>query len=148
MESDNKWHLRFLEVAKLISTWSKDPRTKVGAVIVHPRKNKIIATGYNGFPRFMIDKEEDYLDRLKKTKYTVHAELNAILNAEMSVDGCFIYCTHTPCFDCAKAIVQSGIDRVFASEIFHRPEQNHDFEEIKQYLNDNGIKLKVLDVHR
>ena len=107
-----KWDSRFLEVAKLISTWSKDPSTKVGAVIVSPNR-KILSTGYNGLPRGITDSKERLTNREIKLSMVVHAEMNAIHQAERDLNGTWIYVSHFfVCSECAKHIVQSGISRV------------------------------------
>lgn len=111
-----KWDKNFIELAKTISTWSKDPSTKVGAVAVGD-KRQIIATGYNGFPRNI----GDYSDRLEnreiKYKYTIHAEMNCIYNATfngVSLNGSSLYIYGLPvCSECAKGIIQVGVKRVF-----------------------------------
>lgn len=108
----SEWDLRFLEVARLVSTWSKDPSTKVGAVIVDPYTRMIISTGYNGFPRGVNDTAERYNDRPTKYALVVHAEANAILNAPHRPIECTLFVTLAPCAECAKLIIQSGIARV------------------------------------
>ena len=113
---DIKWNKRFLELAKHISSWSKD-KTKVGAVIVDPETKQVIGMGYNGFPRGVDDTEERINDRETKLHFICHAELNAILNSNRSVRGCEIYVYPTlmvpnSCPECSKAIVQSGIKKV------------------------------------
>lgn len=109
---EKKWDLRFLDLANHISQWSKDPSTKVGAVIVDANR-RVIAMGYNGFPRYVNDAPERYADREVKLSHVVHAELNAILNSVGSVEGCTLYVTPlAPCDRCAVAIIQSGIERV------------------------------------
>lgn len=113
----NKWHNRFLELAKHVSSWSKDT-TKVGAVIVDPNTKKVVGLGYNGFPRFVNDDPDRYSDRDTKLKFVCHAELNAILNANGPVAGCDIYVYPTmmnpaACPECSKAIVQSGIKTLY-----------------------------------
>ena len=114
-----KWDIRFLELAKHISTWSKDPSTKVGAVIV--RDKKIIGVGYNGFPANIAD-DDRYHDRDKKYGMIIHAEMNAILNSGESVDGCTVYTYPLPpCNDCAKIIIQAGIKKIVTPEI----DENH-----------------------
>jgi dCMP deaminase len=101
------WDKRFIEAARLFASWSKDPSTQVGAVIVDT-EHRIIGVGYNGFPRFI--KDDDRLNsRVLKLDLMVHAELNAILNATKSVVGAEIYVTHPPCVKCASVIIQSGI---------------------------------------
>ena len=113
------WHDRFLGLAKHVAdSWSKDPSTKVGAVIVDPETNIVVGMGYNGFPRGVDDNEERYNDREVKRKLVCHAELNAILNANKSVRGCDIYVYPTimkpaSCSECSKAISQAGIKRLF-----------------------------------
>jgi len=67
-----KWDRRFLEMAGLVASWSKDPSTQVGAVIVRPNKT-IVSVGYNGFPRAVRDDQSLYQDRPTKLMRTVHA---------------------------------------------------------------------------
>jgi dCMP deaminase len=94
-----------------VAGWSKDPSTKVGAVIVDPRR-VVRGMGYNGFPRGVCDTPERYADRPTKYKLVVHAEANAILNATGDVRGCVLYCTWHPCSACAALIAQAGIAEV------------------------------------
>lgn len=110
----DKWHTRFMEVAKLVSSWSKDPSTKTGAIVVGPDK-EIRATGYNGFVRGVDDDKTERYERPTKYDFFEHAERNAIFNASLtgtSLKGCVMYATHFPCTDCARAIIQSGIKLV------------------------------------
>ncbi|MBQ8057573.1 MAG: dCMP deaminase family protein [Ruminococcus sp.] len=108
------WDEYFMGVALLAAKRSKDPNTQVGACIVD-ENNIIISTGYNGFPYGCSDDtfpwERDGDDT--KYKYVVHAELNAILNANgKSLKGATLYVDLFPCNECAKAIIQSGIKEV------------------------------------
>lgn len=115
----NKWHYRFMELAFLISTWSKDPSTKTGAVVVGPDR-EIRATGYNGLVRGVDDDIKERMERPTKYDFFEHAERNAIYNACLtgtSLKGCILYATHTPCTDCARAIIQSGIKMVVTNKI-------------------------------
>ena len=110
------WDEYFMGVALLSSKRSKDPNTQVGACIVNENK-VIVGTGYNGTPRGWDDKKFPWTVKGEpideKYPYVVHAELNAILNANTSsLKNCTIYATFLPCNECAKAIVQSGINRV------------------------------------
>lgn len=105
-----------MAVAKLAGMRSKDPNTQVGACIVS-NDNKILSMGYNGFPMGCSDdefpwaREGDTLDT--KYVYTVHSELNAILNYRGgSLEGAKIYVSLFPCNECAKAIIQSGIKTI------------------------------------
>ena len=108
---EHKWPRRFLKLAQEVATWSKDPNTKVGAVIVDER-NRIVGLGYNGFPRGVADSPALYSDRESKLSLVVHAEANAILNSNRVVSGCHLYTSLPPCNECAKLIIQAGISRV------------------------------------
>ncbi len=115
MNENLLWDHRFVALAQHISLWSKDPSTKVGAVIVRPNKT-IASVGYNGFPRGVDDSPSLYENREIKYARVVHAELNAILNSPERPEGYTIY-THScgwgpACSNCAAAIIQSGIVRV------------------------------------
>lgn len=107
---------RYINLAKEIAKWSKDPSRKIGAIIVGDA-GQIISQGYNGFPRGIWDTEERLNDRETKYKYVVHAEMNAIFNAvhnNASTVGSSMYVTGLPvCRECAKAIIQVGIKNVF-----------------------------------
>jgi len=105
-----KWDLRFLRLAKEIATWSKDPSTKCGAVIV---KDKfMVSSGFNGYAKGVAD-DESLLDRDLKYRKVLHAELNSILYAKQDLTGCTMYVyPMPPCARCAAAIIQSGIVRV------------------------------------
>lgn len=107
------WDQYFLQLATLAATRSKDRSVHVGAVIVDVHHN-IRATGYNGFPRGVADSYDWRHQRPTKYKFTEHAERNAIYSAArsgVSTEGCTIYCTHAPCSDCARAVIQAGIIR-------------------------------------
>lgn len=108
------WDEYFMGVAILASKRSKDPNTQVGACIVDD-SNIILSTGYNGFPMGCSDDEYPWAREGEETKYpyVVHAELNAILNANgRNLRGSRIYVALFPCNECAKAIIQSGIKEV------------------------------------
>ncbi len=111
----NKWDKNFLQLAKMVSVFSKDPSTKVGAVIVDG-DNRVVSIGYNGFPKGI--KDDNRLDN-RELKYdmVIHAEANALLFANTSVKGCTIYTwPFQPCSRCASLIIQSGIRRVVSVE--------------------------------
>jgi len=105
-----KWDKRFLQLAEHVSTWSKDPSTKCGAVIADS-KNRIISLGYNGFPRGIDDL--NYHDRKLKYEKVLHSECNALLFAKGDVIGCTMYVyPMPPCSRCMSMIIQSGIIRI------------------------------------
>lgn len=98
-------------LAECVAGWSKDPSTQVGAVIADEH-HRILAVGYNGFPRGIDDSEERLNDRQTKYAHMVHGEVNAILNATRDVSNCVLYVTLFPCVECTKLIIQSGIREV------------------------------------
>jgi dCMP deaminase len=109
------WDDRFLELATVISSWSKDPSTKVGAVIVDD-DNRVISIGYNGFPKGIKD-DHRLSNRDLKYEMIVHAEANALLFANAPVKGCTIYTwPFQPCSRCASLIIQAGVRRVVSVE--------------------------------
>lgn len=111
-----KWDKRFLDLAKHVAQWSKDPGTQCGAVIVRPDRT-IASIGFNGLPRGVEDSPERLLDRDKKLQYVVHAETNAILTAHEQLKDYAIYVwPFQPCCHCAAAIIQSGITEVHCPE--------------------------------
>ena len=111
----NKWDIRYLDLAKEIASWSKDPSKQIGAVAIG-EKGQVLAQGYNGFPRGIDDSKEKYLDRETKYKYVVHAEMNCIYNATyngVSLQGATLYIYGLPtCSECAKGLIQVGVKRV------------------------------------
>jgi dCMP deaminase len=106
----DKWDQRFLEMASLVSTWSKDPSTKCGAVIVRPDLT-ICSVGYNGFPRYMSDAPWLYEHRETKYSRVVHCEVNALIAAAENVSGYTLYTTGMCCDRCAVQLIQAGVGR-------------------------------------
>lgn len=142
LNSNIKWEGRFVELAELISTWSKDT-TKVGAVIVKDRH--ILSTGYNGFPKGVVDSLKRINDRETKLRLTVHAEMNAILQAvkhgvNISEASIYIY-GRMPCKDCAKHIVAAGIKQVVFKSNNTTPSQEwlDSLPHVKDLFNEAGV---------
>jgi dCMP deaminase len=109
-----KWDARFLDLARHVATWSRDPSTQTGAVIVRPNRT-IASVGYNGFPRNCNDDPALYADRAVKYSRIVHCEMNAILNARESLEGYTLYTVpFCSCERCAPHVIQAGIKRCVA----------------------------------
>lgn len=104
------WDSRFLDLAHHVSLWSKDPSTKVGAVLVGDKRE--VAIGYNGFPPGIRDTHFRLHTRDVKLRYTIHAERNVLDNAYFPTKGATLYTTHPPCTGCALSIISKGISRV------------------------------------
>ena len=142
----NDWDKRYLDIADQISSWSKDPSTKIGAIVVG-NKGQILTQGYNGFPRGIKDCSDKYNNRNLKYDYIVHAEENAIYNATNSgvpLEGATMYITGLPtCHRCAKAIIQVGIKRVFIRAKI--PERWIDSWTLtKNLFNENSILIDII----
>jgi dCMP deaminase len=111
MHNELKWNKRYLDMAKLVSSWSKDPSTQCGAVIVNA-DNEIVSVGFNGFPKNVADTEPRLNNRELKYAITLHAERNAILFAKQSLKDCTLYTFPMQCCsECAAMAIQSGIKR-------------------------------------
>ena len=110
-----KWDLRFMDIARAVATWSKDPSSQIGAVAVNDER-RILATGYNGFPKGIEDTPERLEDRSQKYALIIHAEMNALMNALYSgvtLKGSTLYVYGLPiCPSCSKCVIQAGIKRV------------------------------------
>jgi dCMP deaminase len=133
-----------LDLAFAVSDRSRDPSTKVGAVII--RHDKTIASmGYNGFPRTMEDKEEWWNDRPEKYARVIHAEMNALLNAKESVLGMTLYVTHPCCEHCAKHVIAAGITKVvFATSDEIR--ERFDIAKSLELFSDCGVQVTEVEL--
>jgi dCMP deaminase len=111
-----KWDRRFIDMAKLVASWSKDPSTKCGAVVVRPDRT-VATVGFNGFPKGVSDADELYADRETKYSRVVHAEQNALLHTGNERLTGFTMYTWPPgfgptCDRCAAHVIQAGIKHV------------------------------------
>ena len=114
--TEEKWHIRFVRLAQEVSTWSLDPSTKVGCVLV--KNKRVVSTGYNGFPKNISDSFDRLLDREHKYEITVHAEVNAVTTAALhgvSTEGCAAYVTFSPCSRCASVLINAGITSIYVA---------------------------------
>lgn len=148
-ETERKWALRFLGLCDHIASWSEDRDFQVGCVIVGPG-HEIRATGYNGLPRGVSDKDDARFDRASGEKFywVEHAERNAIYNAMrygVQLAGCTLYVNRFPCADCGRAIIQSGILRIVSPPI---PQNDgaldHSFQVSAQMLREAGVAMEHL----
>ncbi len=138
----SNWDKRFLELAELVSSWSKDPSTKVGAVIVDDQ-NIIVSVGFNGFPKGIED--NDRLNhRDSKYQIIIHAENNALMFAKRSLNNCTLYTyPFMPCPRCAGMIIQSGIKRVVSyKNTTDRHRWELDFSISRELFNEANIQLE------
>lgn len=139
-QSNDKWSSRFLELARFFSTWSKDPRTKVGAVAVDPSSKAVLEEGFNGLPRGVADLNER-MEAPLKYLYTAHAEENLVAHAARRVlKGSDVYVTHLCCAGCARMLINAGVRRVIVGngKTSMPPEQ---FEAAKTMLEESHVEL-------
>ena len=138
----SNWDKRFLELAQLVSSWSKDPSTKVGAVIVD-EQNIIVSVGFNGFPKG-IDDNDRLNHREEKYQIIIHAENNALMFAKRPLYGCTIYTyPFMPCPRCAGMIIQSGIKRVVSyKNTTDRMRWELDFSISRELFSEANIELE------
>ena len=138
------WNRRFLELASFISKWSKDPSTKVGAVIVDCNR-RIISTGYNGFPIGVSDDQERLENRDFKYKAILHAEENAIMFAKKDLSRCSLYVSSLPpCSHCASLIIQSGIKNVYTWEQEIPERWQESINITKTMFKESGVSLNYV----
>ena len=141
----SKWDLRFIDLARHISEWSKDPSTKVGCVIVGEDR-EIRSTGFNGFPRGIDDTSERLEDRNQKYPMICHAEENAIMHAArigVSLKGTMAYVTWPPCSRCSRSLIQAGVSEVIYPSNVQIPDRwQSDFDIASEMMNEAGIVVR------
>lgn len=141
----SKWDLRFIDLARHISEWSKDPSTKVGCVIVGEDR-EIRSTGFNGFPRGIDDTSERLEDRNQKYPMICHAEENAIMHAArigVSLKGTMAYVTWPPCSRCSRSLIQAGVSEVIYPSNVQIPDRwKSDFDIASEMMNEAGIIVR------
>lgn len=138
----------FLDLARHVSTRSKDRSTKVGCVLVGP-DNEIRSTGYNSFPRGINDDAPERHERPEKYLWTEHAERNAIYNAARvgtPLKGCRAYLPWFPCMDCARALVQVGcIEVVAIKPDLSDPKWGADFQRATVLFEEAGVAVRFVE---
>lgn len=143
------WDTRFLELARHIAGWSKDPSTKVGCVVVGPDR-EIRSTGFNGFPRGIEDNPDRLDNRDLKYPLVCHAEENAIMHAArigVALKGCIAYVTWPPCTRCARSLIQAGIrEIVYPAELVIPERWVEDFRISSEMLAEAGLLVRGVPV--
>lgn len=146
-QHSTKWDHRFFNIAQEVQSWSKDPSTKCGCVLVKDRR--ILSTGYNGLPASLSDSLERYQDREFKLAAIIHAEKNALFNAAKNgtnTTGCTAYVTWPPCSQCASALIQAGVSKVVCPNPATGPERwIANFRLANDLLYEAGVKVLYHD---
>ena len=121
-QATNSWDVYFIKLAQFISTKSKDPSTRVGAVIVG-HDNEIRSTGFNGFPRGIDEVNHPHRwERPEKYSWVIHAEANAVLNAArvgtpLKNTTCYMNYMPIPCSICTGILIQAGVTKIVGPNI-------------------------------
>lgn len=146
IEKAGKWEKRFFEIADTVSQWSKDPSSKIGAVIAD-QYNRVISTGYNGFAVGVQDYAERLENREIKYKLILHAEENAIMFSKRDLSGCKLFVTNIPpCSHCASLIIQSGITDVYAKHIEIPERWKESCALTMEIFQEAGVTLHFVDL--
>lgn len=111
-----KWDGRYLRLAAEVGKWSKDPSTKVGAVLVRPN-NSVASLGFNGFPPGHDDSPELYAAREYKNAHVIHAEVNALNFYGQPAPGHTLYTSFPCCESCVRFAAEAGVTRIVNPEL-------------------------------
>lgn len=148
----DRWDARFVGLAQHISSWSKDPSTKVGAVLVRP-DNSVASTGFNGFAPGEDDDPELYANRDYKYKKVIHAEINALDFLDSLAKGFSFYTSFPCCPDCMRAAGEAGVVRVVFPAIDREGRDPAWIKEWEDRLSESlevareyGIEVRFVDV--
>lgn len=142
MRMDQRWVLRFMEIARQVAVWSKDPSRKVGALLVS-HDGRQVSWGYNGLPRG-IDSHEGF--GCEKNDLTVHAEANALMNCPFPTEGLVMFTTFFPCHECAKLIRQAGVTDL----VTYHPSPGSSWagsQELAEQILRGSTHIVLLDLH-
>lgn len=146
MSLGEKWDRRFLSLAEEVASWSKDPTTQVGAVIVRPDRS-VASVGFNGFARGMHDDHGLYEYRPAKLSRIIHAEMNAILTYPDTVKGMICYTwPWQPCDRCAVHLIQAGIVAVVSEDLSSGPTYERWKENLalaQEYFEEAKVSLTI-----
>lgn len=150
MDRIDSWDEYFMRLAYLVAQRSKDPKTRIGSVLV--RQNQLIASGYNGFPKGVLDLPERYNNRELKRELVAHSEFNTIaISAGLGINtsNSILYTFGISCNSCSKALIQGGVKEI----VIHKQWPNLTYSEewvksielSKMMLKEANITIRVFD---
>ncbi len=143
------WDDRWMHMCTEFSQFSKDRSRTIGAIVVDPKSQNIVSTGWNGFARGVNDNIDERHQRPEKDYWTIHAERNAFDNAARlgrATDGCIMYMPWYPCTGCANSIVQCGIKELIAVEPNWYDERwGGHFARAKQIMAEGGVLVRFYE---
>lgn len=141
------WTEWFMRMVYLVASKSKDPRTKIGAVVVNSQ-NRLLSIGYNGMPIGVNDDVSERRERPLKYEYFVHGEANCCYSAAnlgISLNNSILYTQGIPCTKCTQAIIQSGISKIVVHKQWMDWEQETKLAGTTSIYRENGISREMLD---
>jgi len=144
----DSWKKYFLDIAKTVSTKSKDPSSKVGSVIVD-QDNRQVSQGYNGFPAGC-DETKLTFDRPMKYLTIIHSEMNSLIYARRDLKGCIMICTDAPCENCLKHTLQAGIREIYygKANIMRDRSSAEQKEALKRLIEATGAIVQNIETGR
>jgi dCMP deaminase len=140
------WNEYFMKIAEVTATRSKDPSRQVGCVIVDPSSQSVKSGGYNGMV-MGLEETDDIWEKPSRHFYTCHAEFNAIALAArngISVNKCWLYCTCFPCMNCARLLIQAGIEKIKIKSGQLANSYAEEYHETYALLRKIGIEIEML----
>ncbi len=140
-----RWRTRFMKDVYEWATMSKDPRTKIGAVLVHLQDKDPISHGYNGFARKVNDNVQSRWERPEKYFWVCHAEENAVLNCARTgraSAGTIMFTQGVPCSSCADKVIQGGVTAVVVHKQWQEYEQKFNWEKWNDSSKRSEIKFQ------
>lgn len=139
----SEWDFRFIRRAQEISSWSKDPKRKVGCVLVRGKRE--VCEGFNGFPEGLSDDLKRLTDPDYKGKVIIHAEANAIIDATrkgVTLEGTTAYITRHPCSLCASMLIQAGVKKIICPPpVFQGSKWSDNFKTSSDLLLEVGVPV-------
>lgn len=141
--SGSKWDKRYLDLVELVASWSRDPSTKFGCVIVDS-SNVVVSLGYNGFSKGFLDTDDRWQDRDFKLRHVIHAEENALLHAPKDLTSHTLYINMMPCSSCMGKIAQKGVMKVVCYEPTEDYLSRWSIDEPLQIALECGVQIKQI----
>ena len=132
------WDEYFLDIAQTVAKRSKDPSTKVGAVIVDKHRRPV-SFGYNGLIQGADESKLTLSERPLKYYEVIHSEMNAILFAKTDLTGCTLYVEYAPCVDCLKHVLQAGITRIVYRQLRVESHKNKNAKSMETATTDDAV---------
>lgn len=142
--------IKYYKLARYTAnTFSKDPSTKVGCILLKPGSLQILSIGYNGFPRGVNEQDTTRWERPIKYSFVEHSERNCLYNACRSgtcTDNSIAITTLFPCCDCCRALIQAGVKTIIThTPDYNNPQWGRDFKISEIMLEEAGVHVVLLN---